>query len=366
MIDLMRWRGLLNDTEDDLLMMFFARAPWQTLASLRCVCRRYRTLLTTRLFHRIRKELGWSEPVIFCSGIPREGDSEACRFMALMEERWFHMRSLPEPVGLHATAECGGYVVIAGHGTVDGEFCFDVYKYRPETNEWTIALNSVPREVFQSCRGCCSLDTTRLVCIGLSGSKDQVALALFNVDDDSWVLLPRAPIFAFGAALAALGNRIFVIGGLSRHPSTGPSDPAVSLDVVQAYDESTGDWTPETCLPQKLYFACAVTVGRKILVIGGRDESCNHLRTLFVFDVDSRAWNREADIPAGGPAGRLSAGLISASSVLVLTQSNTPGQSPAVYDADSRSWTLLDEKAAFASVLRQQPQWCSLPLVMRI
>lgn len=104
------------------------------------------------------------------------------------------------------------------------------------------------------------------------GSKDnwtrkvysQAALA-FDPQTLSWERLPDAPVTLAYAASAAIGNELFVLGGMQNGQA--------SREILVLRKGATGfAWHPFGQLPEPRVFASAVAIGRTIYVIGGNRE----------------------------------------------------------------------------------------------
>lgn len=92
---------------------------------------------------------------------------------------------------------------------------------------------------------------------------------------DSWKALAPMPSKRGSPVAAAVGGKIYVIGGASTHP--GSSEPAVhparphrSVGTVEEYDPATDTWRARSPMPTARNHAAIGVVNNKIYVIGGR------------------------------------------------------------------------------------------------
>jgi N-acetylneuraminic acid mutarotase len=92
---------------------------------------------------------------------------------------------------------------------------------------------------------------------------------------DSWKILAPMPTRRGSPVAAAVGGKIYVIGGASIHP--GSSEPAVlptrphrALGTVEEYDPATDSWRARAPMPTARNHAAVGVVGGKIYVLGGR------------------------------------------------------------------------------------------------
>jgi N-acetylneuraminic acid mutarotase len=92
---------------------------------------------------------------------------------------------------------------------------------------------------------------------------------------DSWKALPPMPIKRGAASAAAVGDRIYVIGGATTQPWSkenflSPATPQRGLGTVQAYDPKTNTWKELASMPTPRNHAAIGAVNGKIYMIGGR------------------------------------------------------------------------------------------------
>jgi len=74
---------------------------------------------------------------------------------------------------------------------------------------------------------------------------------------------------------AAVGGRIYVIGGASTHPGSAepavhPARPHRAVGTVEEYDPATNTWRARSPMPTARNHAAIGVVGGKIYVLGGR------------------------------------------------------------------------------------------------
>jgi N-acetylneuraminic acid mutarotase len=94
---------------------------------------------------------------------------------------------------------------------------------------------------------------------------------------DSWKALAPMPTARGAAVAAAVGDKIYVIGGASVHPgaklvSLGPNPilPHRALPTNEAYDPATNTWETRSPMPTARNHAAIGVVNGKIYVLGGR------------------------------------------------------------------------------------------------
>jgi N-acetylneuraminic acid mutarotase len=92
---------------------------------------------------------------------------------------------------------------------------------------------------------------------------------------DAWKALAPMPTRRGSPVAAAVGGKIYVIGGASIHPGSRepavhPARPHRALDTVEEYDPATDTWRARSPMPTARNHAAVGVVGAKIYVIGGR------------------------------------------------------------------------------------------------
>jgi N-acetylneuraminic acid mutarotase len=92
---------------------------------------------------------------------------------------------------------------------------------------------------------------------------------------DTWKALAPMPTRRGSPVAAAVGGKIYVIGGASTHPGSGepavhPARPHRALATVEEYDPASNNWRARSPMPTARNHAAVGVVGGKIYVIGGR------------------------------------------------------------------------------------------------
>src|SRR5438034_5336522 len=92
---------------------------------------------------------------------------------------------------------------------------------------------------------------------------------------DSWKALAPMPTRRGSPVAAAVGDRIYVIGGATTPPGSKetavhPARPHVSVGTVEEYDPASNTWRPRSSMPTPRNHAAVGVVNGKIYVIGGR------------------------------------------------------------------------------------------------
>jgi N-acetylneuraminic acid mutarotase len=92
---------------------------------------------------------------------------------------------------------------------------------------------------------------------------------------DSWKALAPMPTKRGSLVAAAVGDKIYVIGGAtlppgSKETAVHPARPHMSVGTVEEYDPATNSWRARAPMPTPRNHATAGAVNGKIYIIGGR------------------------------------------------------------------------------------------------
>ena len=102
-----------------------------------------------------------------------------------------------------------------------------VQSYNTNSQEWTIISSSVPMNVENS--ACIVLPNEDVLVVGSENFEDFNSAAIYNVANNVWTKLDRTTYLREGTDLVRLGNRIFVLGGLS--------------DNIEEFHQEDNSWT---------------------------------------------------------------------------------------------------------------------------
>jgi N-acetylneuraminic acid mutarotase len=123
----------------------------------------------------------------------------------------------------------------------------------------------------------------------------------YDAAANKWTVLKPLPEGRHHIALAAVGGKIYGIGGFS-----GAIPHRRAHASVFVYDPQADRWTPGPTLPQARAEGVVATVEEKIFFIGGRVPTSAHAAHISqhadtskaeVLDVRSGQWQRIADAP---------------------------------------------------------------------
>ncbi len=169
---------------------------------------------------------------------------------------------------------------------------------------------------------------------GKTNSGPQRTLYAYTADDNAWTQLADLPAAYPGVenpAVTAVNGRLYAFGG-----ATAAFSGAVAKAAV--YDPVAGTWAMLPDMPTARGGAAAAALGDDIYVIGGLDAGGDSVATVAIFNVTSGMWRAGDDLPSArdnaGAAvidgavlvfgGRLRAGGVEVESTLNTVTSYTP------------------------------------------
>ncbi len=116
-----------------------------------------------------------------------------------------------------------------------------------------------------------------------------------------WEIKKPMPTARSEVAAAAIGSRIFVVGGIDGFGKT--------LATVEVYDTISDIWTKLVDLPQPRHHAAAAVLDGVLYIIGGMSDLAGKpAADVFVFYEGSNEWQMKASLPT--PRGALATALI--------------------------------------------------------
>ena len=200
-------------------------------------------------------------------------------FPAYAQAKWTKAAPFPEPAEEILGMAAGGKLyVFAGLAPVWRPMGM-VYEYDPAADKWTkkkpMALPS-HHVAFAEYHG-------KIYAFGgfiypQSGPPAWVPINNaweYDPEADSWKALAPMPERRGSAVAAAVGDKIYVIGGASTPPGSRetaitPTNSQVCLGTVDEYDPATNTWRARAPMPTPRNHAAIGVVDGKIYVIGGR------------------------------------------------------------------------------------------------
>jgi N-acetylneuraminic acid mutarotase len=198
---------------------------------------------------------------------------------ASAQAKWEKLAPFPEPAEEILGSAAGGKIYVFAGLIPFWKPKGLVYEYDPANNQWTkkkpMALPS-HHVAFTEFHG-------KIYAFGgfvypTSGPAAWVPINNaweYDPAADSWKALAPMPSKRGSPVAAAVGDKIYVIGGAGVLPgsseiSISPSTPHAAVGTVEEYDPATNTWRERSPMPTPRNHAAIGAVNGKIYVIGGR------------------------------------------------------------------------------------------------
>lgn len=193
--------------------------------------------------------------------------------------KWVKLAPFPEPAEEVYGATAGGKMYVFGGLAPGWKPRGLVFDYNPATNTWT---KRKPMQLAAHHLAVTDLNGKIYVFGGFvppqSGPPAWQPIDNaweYDPANDTWKALAPMPTKRGSAVAAAVGGKIYVIGGGttspgSKEPSIHPARPHLAVGTVEEYDPATNSWRARTPMPTPRNHAGVGVVGGKIYVIGGR------------------------------------------------------------------------------------------------
>ena len=157
----------------------------------------------------------------------------------------------------------------------------------------------------------------------------------------AWKSMASARTARTEVAAAAIGGKIYVVGGFSEPSMSNIKDLAITT-LVEEYDPTTDHWTTRAPLPVGLHHVGIGVAGNRVYVIGGFKQSLmsvwKPVATVFVYDPAHDAWTEASPMPTA--RGALAVAELG-ENLYAIGGYDGDGNTPAVeaYDPVRNSWT---------------------------
>src|SRR5215470_17697610 len=195
--------------------------------------------------------------------------------------KWTKLAPFPEPSEELLGASAGGKMYVfcgLAPGWVPKGL---VYEYDPASDKWT---KKKPMELPSHHVAFAELKGKIYVFGGFVLPPKGQPAAWVPIDNaweydpaaDSWKALAPMPTKRGSPVAVTVGDKILVIGGATTPPNqpdvtaVHPARPHVVLGTVEEYDPATNTWRARTSMPTPRNHAVGASVNGKVYVIGGR------------------------------------------------------------------------------------------------
>ena len=211
-----------------------------------------------------------------------------CFFMTSCENGQ-ESRGGPGAVFNAGAAAVGGRIFLIG-GLGEGfQVRAAVYEYDVSSRRWQTRSQMAKPRV---CLAVAVLDGRAYVVGGRRGDEVLGSVECYDPSADSWTKRAPMPTPRWKASAVGVEGRIYVIGGIA-----GTGSMRKALGVVEVYDPAKDSWETLAALPQPRSGAAAAAVGQRIYIIGGRAKpgvGRSATNSVFVYDIPSGKWSEVA------------------------------------------------------------------------
>ncbi len=172
-----------------------------------------------------------------------------------------------------------------------------------------------------------------LATMGCVGRTTDTSAPLDIRSPGTWTALAPMPTARQEVAAAALGGRVFVIGGF------GANGEAVG--TVEVYDPATDRWETRAPLPAPTHHPGAAVVNGRLFVAGGYSGRAilrwTPLATVYEYDEARNSWATRA--PLGSPRGALAVVALGGRLHAIGGSNGQVTGAHEVYDPETDRWT---------------------------
>jgi len=233
-----------------------------------------------------------------------------CRAGAAAEETaalpkggvWSLAGAMPEPRQEAGIAALGETIyIVSGYGS-DQVPSVLVQVYDPAGNKWKQAA-PIPQAMHH--HGVAVVDGKIYVVGGFTGvfAKREPIASVWRYDPaaDRWEKRAPLPAPRGALAVAALDGKIYAMGG--EHWSAAKPGTYEPVSNAAVYDPKSDAWEILPPLRYRRDHLFAAAIGGRIYAVGGRDRPNYAIQNLEVYDPAARAWSERAPMPTGRSGG---------------------------------------------------------------
>ncbi len=236
---------------------------------------------------------------------------------------WSRLADMNSPHEYHAAVVAEGKIYVVGGG--EAAQCEE---YDPATNRWNL-LPQMPT-AGRCFPGAAAIGRKIYVIGGTSRSVNVYAtVEAYDIIRRSWtkcadLLVPRNRL-----AAVALGGKIYALGGM---------DAKGNSSAVEEYDPTLDRWIKRKDMPSPRHGHSAVVFDNKILVLGGEGEGFGKLTTVEEYDPKTDRWNKRSPMPTQ----RAFLGVAAVGGYVYAVGGRVRGAPPVErYDPKTNQWTRL-------------------------
>jgi N-acetylneuraminic acid mutarotase len=192
--------------------------------------------------------------------------------------------------GGNGAVTLNGMVYLPGGEDANGGLTRTLYAYNTSTNTWSTRAQM---PAYGACGGSALMSGQLYVFSGCTRSSsgaeiDARLLHRYNPTNNTWTTLRQAPVTHFRPVVAAVGGKLYVVGG--------NNGSGAAIGRVDMYDPVTNTWSTLASMPTPRMNAGAAFLGGKLYVVGGKSGPA-YLNTVEVYDPVTNTWTSRPALP---------------------------------------------------------------------
>lgn len=225
------------------------------------------------------------DKIYFIGGIDTEGSA-----VPLVEEydplkdEWITEAPMPTARGGAAAVVIDEYIYVLG-GRRDNDVLASVERYDPSSESWA---KCSPMRTARWHLMAAGVEGKIYALGGIAGVGDQRrvldVVEVYDPEKDMWVRLGSMPVGKSNAAVAVLGNKIYIVSG---RLGAGPAGSTTSM--VYLYDPDSDTWHETSPVKNARTGSEAAVLDSKIYLIGGASEG-KPTASIEVYDPQTDGW----------------------------------------------------------------------------
>ena len=193
---------------------------------------------------------------------------------------------MPHRRSYTASAKIAGSIYVAAGMVGNTGRPLDLFeRFDPGRNAWT-SLPSLPKAF--SAGAAAALGGRMYVVGGNSKEANGRQVIAYDVQRRRWSERASLPVPRTNLAVVAFRGRIYALGGL---------DPVHPTNTVFVYDRTSNRWSKAAPLPEALHALAAVSYRGEIWALGGRVRSGAISRRVWIYNPTRNAWRAGPQMP---------------------------------------------------------------------
>ena len=224
------------------------------------------------------------------------GDGSGNDVLQIRDHSWTSAWSAIAPMdisrgGFFGCASLGGKIYVGGgeDDSTPSNFIASCEVYDPTTNSWS-AIASLSNGLVTGGRRFVALRGKLYAVDGVTATSIPATGEVYDPSTNSWTAMAPMLNSRSSAAMAALGGKLYVVGGVKWN---GQSE--VPITPGEVYDPLSKTWAQIAASPNHRKYATAAALGGKLYVACGMGSDYDHTwgahRSVDVYDPATNSWD---------------------------------------------------------------------------